>query len=70
MNDIKIYFITSPIESKIDQNLLKITKKLTYQLNFKNYKVSLTEFTTSKFKTTYVVLKRFIVFKCFIVGNA
>ena len=60
MDDFNIYLIISPEECKIDENFLKITKKLPYQLNLKNKEVALTEFTTAKFKRKYVFrLKKF-----------
>ena len=47
MEDFSIYLIITPEECLIDQNLLKITKKLPYQINIKSYEVALTEFTTT-----------------------
>ena len=55
MDDFNIYLIISPDECQIDQTLLKITKKLPYQLNIKNCEVALTEFTTDKFKRTFAL---------------
>ena len=50
MDDFNIYLIISPEDCKIDKSVIKISKKLPYQLNLKNYDVALTEFTTANFK--------------------
>ena len=55
MDNFNIYLIIAPEECQIDQNLLKITKKLPYQLNIKNCEVALTEFTTAKFKRAFAL---------------
>ena len=55
MDDFNIYLIISPEDCKIDKSVIKISKKLPYQLNLKNYDVALTEFTTANFNAKYTI---------------
>ena len=55
MDDFNIYLIISPEDCKIDKSVIKISKKLPYQLNLKNYDVALTEFTTANFNSKYTL---------------